>query len=472
MLALFATLADRSASGRSPIPQGSPSVAVRPAMLNGLSVALIVLALAWVAVVVATHLSSARTTPARTQRVLGGALVGVLAFAVAAPMAVAARYSYDQASLVDDVFKSETQTKSATRPSLEVRPTQPNGQPQPDPWETKPRLNILLLGGDAGRGRVGTRTDTIILASIDTKTGNTTLFSLPRNTGQDAVPADSPLRRYYPNGFSDGDSQDPEYFLNSMYENVPATVPKDILGPTDNLGADALKLSVGEALGLEVDYYVLINLRGFETLVNALGGITVNVNSYVPIGGVSEENRNIPPSDYIEPGPNQQLDGRKALWFARGRYGSDDFARMDRQRCVINAIIKQANPANMLARYEQIAKAGKKIVITDIPQEVLPLLVDLSLRVKNGRPAACLFQQGVANFRSFDPDFPAMRKLVRQALEGRPRRRRRHPSRLRHRTQEPKKKSAPRSQRTAKERGLDDTCAFDPVAARNATRPS
>src|SRR6185295_1847380 len=44
-----------------------------------------------------------------------------------------------------------------------------------------PRLNILLLGGDAGPGRVGTRTDTVILASINTKTGDTALISLPRN---------------------------------------------------------------------------------------------------------------------------------------------------------------------------------------------------------------------------------------------------------------------------------------------------
>ena len=152
----------------------------------------------------------------------------------------------------------------------------------------------------------------MIVASIDTKTGNTTLFSLPRNTANMPFPLTSPLRHYYPNGFTNGDSQDPECFLNAMYEAVPRHVPKDILGPTDNLGADALKLSVGEALGLTVDYYVLINLRGFETLVNALGGITVNVNSYVPIGGVSEANRNIPPSDYIEPGPNQKLNGRKA----------------------------------------------------------------------------------------------------------------------------------------------------------------
>ncbi|HEY5847028.1 MAG TPA: LCP family protein [Microlunatus sp.] len=449
-------------------PAGVASVAVRPAALTTLSAVLIVVALIWVVVVVVSHLSlRGRTT--RSQRVLGGALVGLLAFAVAAPMAVAARYSYDQASLVDGVFKSETQTKSATRPNLEVNPRQPNGLPQPDPWETKPRLNILLLGGDAGRGRVGTRTDTIILASIDTKTGNTTLFSLPRNTARMPFPKNTPLNRYYPNGYYDGDSQDAEYFLNSMYENVPSNVPKDILGPTDNLGADALKLSVGEALGLKVDYYVLINLRGFQTLVDALGGITVNVNSYVPIGGVSEENRNVPPSEYIEPGPNQKLDGRKALWFARGRYGSDDFARMGRQRCVINAIIEQANPANMLARYERIAKAGKQIVITDIPQEVLPLLVNLSLRVQKGQTRSVLFQQGVANFRSFDPDFPAMRKLVRQALKDT-----REANAPPEPSPSPSKSSKKKSPSPAnpKSDGLDDTCAFDPVAARNATRPN
>ena len=167
-------------------------------------------------------------------------------------------------------------------------------------------------------------------------------------------------------------------------------------------------------MGLKVDYYVLINLRGFETLVDALGGITVNVNSYVPIGGVSEENRNVPPSEYIEPGPNQKLDGRKALWFARGRYGSDDFARMGRQRCVINAIIEQANPANMLARYEQIAKAGKQIVITDIPQEVLPLLVDLSLRVQKGQTRSVLVPAG-------GRELPQLRsRLPGHAQTGRP----------------------------------------------------
>ena len=104
----------------------------------------------------------------------------------------------------------------------------------------------------------------MILASINTRTGNTTLFSLPRNAARMPFPSSSPLRKYYPYGFTNGDGNDAEYFLNAMYRNVPHSVPKDVLGQTDNLGADALKLSVGEALGLQVDYYVLINLQGFS----------------------------------------------------------------------------------------------------------------------------------------------------------------------------------------------------------------
>ncbi len=392
--------------------KGLLSVAVRPAVLNTLAVGLIVLALIWVGVIVATHLAL-RRRPTGTQRAIGAVLVGVLAFAVAAPMAVGARYSYDQASLVNTVFKSDKNTKSATRPTLEA-PQTAKGE-APDPWKDTPRVNILLLGGDAGPDRTGTRTDTVILASVDTQTGDTTLFSLPRNTGRMPFPTDSPLHKYYPNGFTNGDGNNAEFFLNAMYDNVPNSVPKDVIGETDNLGADALKLSVGTALGLKVDYYVLINLQGFAQMVNALGGITVNINTYIPMGGNTD--LHIPPKKYLKPGPDQHLNGNQALWYARGRYGSDDFARMDRQRCVINAIIKQANPTNMLARYEQIAKASKDIIRTDIPQEALPLFVDLSLRVKDGNVRSIVFKHGVDGFSSPDPDFPLMRQRVKAALK-------------------------------------------------------
>jgi polyisoprenyl-teichoic acid--peptidoglycan teichoic acid transferase len=159
---------------------------------------------------------------------------------------------------------------------------------------------------------------------------------------------------------------------------------------------------------------VLINLRGFTKLINALGGIRINVNTYVPIGGDSDSG--VAPTEQISPGPNKKLRGRSALWFARGRYGSDDYARMDRQRCVVNAIIRQANPANVLTRYEDIAKAGEQIVKTDMPQEVLPLIVDLSLRVKDGNVRSIVFKNGVNGFSTVDPDWAQVHRRVKVAF--------------------------------------------------------
>jgi LCP family protein required for cell wall assembly len=386
--------------------------AVDPEVLRGIGVTLVVVGLVWVGVVIATHLAlRGRVSPG--QRMSGGILVGILAFAVAAPMAVASIYSYEQASLVGTVFKTEKDSRSATRPTLTV-PSGPQDPAPQDPWADKPRLNVLLLGGDADKNREGTRTDTVILASIDTATGDTNLFSLPRQTARMPFPPSSPLHRYYPRGFTNGNGSNPEFFLNAMYMNVPNTIPKNALGETDNLGADVLKLSVGQALGLKVDYYVLINLRGFTKLVNALGGIRVNVNTYIPIGGDSDSG--VRPTEQISPGPNKKLRGREALWFARGRYGSTDYARMDRQRCVVNAIIQQANPANVLTRYEDIAKAGKEIVRTDMPQEVLPLIVDLSLRVKNGNVRSIVFKDGENGFSTVRPAWSQVRRRVQVAI--------------------------------------------------------
>jgi polyisoprenyl-teichoic acid--peptidoglycan teichoic acid transferase len=429
--------------------QGLLARAVDPTTLRRAALALVIIGIVWVAVIIASHLSL-RSRPTRSERVIGGILVGLLSFAVAAPMAVAARYSYVTASSVAAVFQSEDDTLSATRPTLE--PTQAAPGPQ-DPWAGKRRLNVLLLGGDAGPGRAGTRTDTVILASINTKTGNTTLFSLPRNAARMPFPSDSPLRRHYPYGFTNGDGNNAEYFLNAMYRNLPQSVPKDVLGPTDNLGADALKLSVGEALGLQVDYYVLINLQGFSKMINALGGIRLNINSYIPIGGNSD--LGIPPKDFLKPGPDQKLNGYRALWYARGRYGSSDFDRMDRQRCVINAIIKQANPTNMLARYEDVVKAGKQLVYTDMPREVLPLMVDLSLRIKDAKVRSVVFKNGVAGFYSNNPDFSLMRKRVKAALGE---------SKTPTATESTKKSSA----RIPQSEDVNDTCAYDSKIAATA----
>lgn len=455
---------------------GLVSLAVNPTFLLIAGIGLAVGGLVWVGVILSTHLTLRSTRPTQVQRIVGSALVGALAFCVATPCAVAARYAYDQSTLVTTVFQSEKDSKSATRPTMA-----PPTDKKEDPWKDKPRLNVLLLGGDDASNRTGTRTDTVILASIDTKTGDTSLFSLPRNTGRMPFPKDSPLSEHYPNGFTNGYSgDDAEFFLNAMYDNVPNTVPEDVLGETDNLGADALKLSVGEALGLKVDYYVLVNLAGFKKLINALGGITVNINSYVAVGGSTDAG--IPPDRYLEPGPDQHLNGGDALWFARGRYGSDDFERMDRQRCVINAVIKQANPTTMVTRYEAIAKASKDIIKTDVPQEMLAMLVDLSLRVKDGNVRSIVFKHGVDGFSSPNPDFDLMRQRVKKALgEAKSSKdskqdkkdKKDSPKTAEPTTpkQDPTESEKPSATPTTESEDVADSCAYDKEAAESAPRP-
>ena len=131
--------------------------------------------------------------------------------------------------------------------------------------------------------------------------------------------------------------------LNAVYSQVPALYPH-ILGASENEGADAVKQAVAGSLGTHVDYYVLINLQGFQQLVDAIGGVTVNINEPIAINGNTDAG--IPPTGYLEPGPDQHLDGFHALWYSRGRWGSDDYKRMLRQRCMVGRARRGGGPAD------------------------------------------------------------------------------------------------------------------------------
>ena len=319
-----------------------------------------------------------------------------------------------QRDLVGSVFQSEGNSKSATRPKVD------NNK---DPWAHTPRLNLLLLGADDGVGRTGVRTDTVIVASIDTKTGDTALISLSRNWMRMPFPEDSPLHKIYPDGFWDpklGNVEQPEYYLDSMYDNVPKAHP-GILGQTDNEGADVVKLAAGAALGLDIDYYMQVNLAGFRQIIDAVGGITVNVNYRVPIGGDYGDgpgsNTAKKPSGYIEPGPNQKLDGYHALWFARGRYGLSDPSRQERQRCTIHALVNSVNPATLVTKYQQIASAGKQVLRTDIPQEILGAFIQFGLKVKGARSPTSTWTRTRTSRPARTRTTTAMREIIQKAIE-------------------------------------------------------
>jgi LCP family protein required for cell wall assembly len=249
----------------------------------------------------------------------------------------------------------------------------------------------------------------VVVASISTDTGETTLFSLPRNLENLPFPEDSPLAEVYPDGFWAGTES--ESLLNAVYRNGPAAHP-GILGPTDDPGADFLKLGVGEALGLTIDYYVLVNLDGFSRLVDALGGITVNVNYWVPVGG--DPGTGALPDDYIRPGRNVKMDGPTALAFARGRFGLTDYDRMARQRCTIDAIIEAADPVTLLAQYQELAATTQDIVSTDIPQRALDDFVDLAFLVKDAQVRSVVFDASLID--PAYPDYDQIRQIVHDAL--------------------------------------------------------
>ncbi len=380
-------------------------------VLNGVALSLLVLALGWVVVIAVSHLALRPPRPSTAQRVAGGILVGALSLAVAAPLAVGAQYVRSTADFLGTVFTEE--------PS--GGPGIPGTGPS-NPFGNKDRLNVLVIGADSGTNRnvqLGLRADTVMVASIDLHTGATTLFSLPRQTARIPFPVDSPLHKYYPNGFYDGVSgANDEYFLNAMYNNIPERIPHDLLGNVKNLGAEVMKIGVGEALGLgTLDYYVIVNMDGFRSFINALGGITLNVNYRIPIGGRTTEGT--PPTGYIEPGPDQHLNGFLALWYARGRYGltGGDYSRMERQRCVINAVVQQAQPQVVLTNFEKIASAGANTIETDIPRKVLPELIDLALTVKGTNLHSVVFQPGVAGWVSANPPWPAVQLRVQEALK-------------------------------------------------------
>lgn len=394
------------------VTAGQPTVRhwlVGTTSLQVIRYVLMAVAVVWLVSVVLTYLL---TRPRDRGLLRAGTAIlvtGALAAIVVFPFAVGAGYATDQRNLITAVFGNDSDTVTAKKSgTIDYGKIQKS-----DPFAGQPRLNVLLLGGDGGTDRAGVRTDTLIVASVDTRTGNTVLLSLPRNLLHVPLPPGTPLSRAYGTEFF-GPGPEGNWMLNAMYRLVPGDHPEVYAG-SDNPGADALKVTIGYALGIKIDYYALVELSGFKKMVNALGGINLNINYRIPVGG--DDDRGISPDRYLEPGPNQHLNGEDALWYARGRFGvvGGDYSRMDRQRCFVGAMVAQADPATVLTRYQQIASATKELLVTDIPSKLLPAIVDLGIKVKGAKLTSVVFTPSV--YRSYsNPDFGVIKSRTAQAI--------------------------------------------------------
>lgn len=381
------------------------------ASLHILTVVLAAVGLLWVALIAGTHLATRPRGLGRGKRLLGAFLVAVLSMGVAAPVAVGARYSQVLATSVGQTFSPQSEVVAGSLPTISG----------PDPFEDIPRLNILLLGADMDERRIeeseklgyGLRTDTIMAASIDTRTGETAIIQIPRNVQYTPFPAGSDMENLYPDGFT-GEPPADNWFINTIWETTVAQHPQVFRGDTYP-GAEALKQGVEGITGLEMHYFVMLNIDGLRELVDAMGGVTVNINERLPMGGSS--NNQSATWGWLEPGPNQKLTGNEALWYARSRWSTSDYSRMARQSCLINAIVDQANPTTLLTRFEAIAGASSDMVQTDIPAEALEPLVDLALKTKDQPMKRLVYSQGKNGYWYADPDFDAMRAAVDDLID-------------------------------------------------------
>lgn len=275
------------------------------------------------------------------------------------------------------------------------------------------RYNIMLLGGDAGPDREGLRPDSITVVSIDAETGAATMIGIPRNLELVPFASGSPMAAKYPNGYGAEGCEVDVCYINSIYteaELYDGELYPNAVAEGSSAGIEAMRDAVSGVTGLQIQYYGLIDMQGFSDLIDALGGVTLDIAVAVPIH-TDETFTDV--AEYIGPGV-VQLNGYYALWYARSRHETTDYDRMQRQRQVQQAILGQFNPANVLSKFQAIAEAGSQVVKTDIPQGTLGYFVDLASKTRE-LPITDVELVPANDVDPAAPDFVYIRELVAAA---------------------------------------------------------
>ncbi|HXH79299.1 LCP family protein [Nocardioides sp.] len=264
------------------------------------------------------------------------------------------------------------------------------------------RFNVLLLGGDSGAGRWGLRPDSLTVASIDARTGKTVLVGLPRNMADFPFAEGSVMAKQFPKGFNCD-----ECYLNGV--STWAQDNTELFKGSKTPGVDATVMAVEGITGLQINYWSMVNLKGFRSLVDAVGGVTLNVRDRIPVG--------LPHDSFyrhIEPG-TRKLNGEDTLWFARARDGSDDYSRMARQKCVMNAMLQQVSPQDALTNFSEIAEASSEMVSTNVPSSEVATFLDLAIKAKS-QPIATV-SLVPPRVVTADPDIDLVHAMVAAAID-------------------------------------------------------
>jgi LCP family protein required for cell wall assembly len=212
-------------------------------------------------------------------------------------------------------------------------------------WGKEP-VNILLIGLDYRPGDAeGTRADTQIVVHIDPVAKTATLLSIPRDLWV-RIP---------------GHGEDRINVAYRVGEQNKAQIPGG--GPVMAMA------TIEQNFGIPIHYFAQVDFMGFERVVDALGGITIDVPRPLVDNEYPLSNYGVT-RIYIQAGL-QHMDGRTALQYARSRHADSDLGRNRRQQQVLLAIRRQALNINVVTRLNELAGKLSDAVKTDLsPQQV------------------------------------------------------------------------------------------------------
>lgn len=186
------------------------------------------------------------------------------------------------------------------------------------------RVNILLLGVGGANHDGGDLTDTMMVMSVDPVNHQAALLSVPRD-----------LWVKMPTGFFGQYQKINAAYSSGKYAYLGKSDLADHTPAAIDAGFSAVDQTVGQVLGIDIDYHVLVDFRAFEQAVDSVHGVSVTVQDPLIDPTMAWENGNNP---VLAPRGAQTMNGKQALLYARSRETSSDFARSTRQRQLLTAL--------------------------------------------------------------------------------------------------------------------------------------
>ena len=372
----------------------------------------------WVAADAYAIAARERRRAGRSSPIVAGISLAALAFVTVTPHALVGWGSWLAYDTIDAVFAEAEPQDVLTPEQLAVATVEtpsPAGTGQafqgdrpvadparePEPPEKPTWTTFLLIGGDAGYGRWGLRADTLIAVSVRADTGRAAIFSVPRN-----------LQMFPLAGRAGAEYGTFPDIVNALYRFAQSR--PDLFPGGKDPGATALKQTVSNLLGIPVHYYLLVDLRGFVEVVDALGGLRLTAPDSVD-DLTSPAFPGEPWTDIqVTGGTVVELDGRHTLAYARSRSASSDYTRMVRQRCILAAMARRIQSMRTLRSITRLSDAAKTFATTDIPRSRLPRVVKLLRGIDPAKTLAVSFTP--PEYRVYAPDIGAYRGTVQRLL--------------------------------------------------------